>query len=63
MDCGELDIFRDESVAWASRLWAAGISCELHIRPGSVHGYDRLPSETAIASGAWADRLRVLGTL
>lgn len=63
VDCGELDIFRDESVAWASRLWAAGISCELHIRPGSVHGYDRLPSETAIASGAWADRLRVLGTL
>lgn len=63
VDCGELDIFRDESVAWASALWAGGISCELHIRPGSGHGYDRLPIESAIASAAWADRLRVIGNL
>lgn len=63
VDCGELDIFRDESVAWAAGLWAAGVSCELHIRPGSVHGFDRLPAETAIASAAWRDRLRVLRNL
>jgi len=63
VDCGELDIFRDESVAWARGLWDAGVSCELHIRPGSGHGFDRLPIETAIASGAWTDRLRVLGNL
>lgn len=63
VDCGELDIFRDESVSWASQLWAAGVSCELHIRPGSVHGFDRMPVETGIATGAWADRLRVINNL
>lgn len=63
VDCGELDIFRDESVAGTARLWAAGVFCQLHIRLGSAHGFDRVPVETGVATGAWTDRLRVINNL
>jgi triacylglycerol lipase len=35
---GALDLFLEESVAYASRLWDAGISAELHVFPGVTHG-------------------------
>jgi uncharacterized protein YbaA (DUF1428 family) len=37
IEVGELDIFRDESIAYAQRLHTAGISCELHVHPGAPH--------------------------
>jgi acetyl esterase/lipase len=33
-------VFRDEDVAYASRIWADGGSCELHVWPGGYHGFD-----------------------
>ncbi|MFJ6429799.1 alpha/beta hydrolase [Microbacterium maritypicum] len=42
IEIGELDIFRDETVAYASRLWRAGVSAELHVHPGMPHAYDIL---------------------
>ncbi|MFJ3671106.1 alpha/beta hydrolase [Streptomyces sp. NPDC090106] len=42
IEVGELDIFRDEDVRYALRLWQAGVSTELHVVPGMPHAYDVL---------------------
>ncbi|MFF5772176.1 alpha/beta hydrolase [Streptomyces californicus] len=42
IEVGEMDIFRDESVGYATRLWQAGVSTELHVVPGMPHAFDVL---------------------
>lgn len=37
---GNLDLFHDEDVAYAERLSAAGVACELVIVEGAFHGFD-----------------------
>lgn len=37
---GTLDLFHDEAVAYAERLMAAGVECELEVVPGAYHGFD-----------------------
>jgi acetyl esterase/lipase len=41
----------------------AGVSCELHVHPGSPHAHDWLNPEAAISKRAVAERLRVLAAL
>jgi acetyl esterase/lipase len=60
IDVGELDIFRDESIAYAVELMHAGVSAELHVRPGAPHGFDRLARDSAVARRAWKDVVRVI---
>ena len=63
IEVGSLDIFRDESVDYARRLWAAGVEAELHVLPGAPHGHDWLayPSEY---TARWKDhRFRAITTL
>ncbi|MCI2263904.1 alpha/beta hydrolase [Sediminivirga luteola] len=40
IDVGSAEVFRDENVSYASRIWAAGGDCELHVWPGGFHGFD-----------------------
>ena len=52
IQAGELDVFRDENVAYATRLMQAGVATELHVYPGAYHGWDAVaphapPSVTA----------------
>lgn len=63
IEVGELDIFRDESIAYARRLYAAGVSCELHVHPGAPHGHDWLAVDSAISRRVFADRARLLASL
>jgi acetyl esterase/lipase len=63
IEVGELDIFRDESIRYATSLMQAGVSCELHVHPGSPHAHDWLNPEAAISKRAVAERLRVLAAL
>jgi acetyl esterase/lipase len=39
VDVGSAEVFRDEAVDYASRLWAAGVQAELHVWPGGFHGF------------------------
>lgn len=37
---GTLDLFHDEDVAYAQRLQADGVACDLQIVPGAFHGFN-----------------------
>jgi acetyl esterase/lipase len=63
IEVGELDIFRDESISYAQNLMRAGVSCELHVHPGSPHGHDWLDPDAAISRRAVADRVRLITAL
>jgi acetyl esterase/lipase len=43
--CSELDPLRDEAVDYALRLMWAGVATELHVYPGTCHGFDSLLPE------------------
>lgn len=46
---GTLDLFYDENVAYAQRLQAAGVACELVIVPGAFHGFDVFDAQLTLA--------------
>lgn len=39
IDVGAAEVFRDEAIDYASRIWADGGSCELHVWSGGYHGF------------------------
>jgi acetyl esterase/lipase len=49
IDCGSAEVFRDEDVAYATALWAAGVQAELHVWPGGFHGFDMMAPHTVLA--------------
>lgn len=49
LDVGSAETFRDEVVAYADRIWAAGGIAELHVWPGGVHGYEVLAAQSHVA--------------
>jgi acetyl esterase/lipase len=42
VDTGTAEVFRDEDVDYATRIWAAGGDAELHTWAGGFHGFDAL---------------------
>ncbi|MEI7546025.1 MAG: alpha/beta hydrolase fold domain-containing protein, partial [Mycobacteriaceae bacterium] len=44
-----LDLFHREDLAYAKRLDAAGVPCEVHVVPGAFHGFDRIATKSSIA--------------
>ncbi|MFD6249412.1 alpha/beta hydrolase, partial [Streptomyces roseolus] len=66
IDCGSAELFRDEDVAYATALWAAGVPAELHVWAGGFHGFDLLAPHTAVSRAATAARddwvARLLGS-
>ncbi|WIX84575.1 alpha/beta hydrolase [Amycolatopsis sp. DG1A-15b] len=63
LDVGTAETFRDEVVAYASRIWQAGGDAELHVWPGGFHGFDALVPEAALSRAAVAARLTWLRRL
>jgi acetyl esterase/lipase len=49
---GELDVLRDETVAYAMRLMEAGVKTELHVYPGAFHGFDKMVPAAPISTRA-----------
>jgi len=63
IEVGQLDIFRDEDLAYAQRLSHAGVEVEFHLRPGVPHEFETFAYDTDVARRASADRIRVLTAL
>jgi acetyl esterase/lipase len=63
IEVGQLDIFRDEDLAYAQRLSRAGVPVEFHLRPGVPHEFETYGYATDVARRSTADRLRVLRSL
>jgi acetyl esterase/lipase len=65
VEVGSAEMFRDEDVEYASRIWAAGGAAELHVWAGAFHGFDVFAPDSELARAAKASRSswlrRVLG--
>lgn len=59
INCGALDLFAGEDIAYARRLIHAGVATELHIYPGAFHGFPLAPG-TRLAEIAERDRIEAL---
>ena len=47
---GELDVFRDEDVSYATRLLQSGIATELHVFPGAYHAWDLFAPDAGLTA-------------
>ncbi|MFI5713221.1 alpha/beta hydrolase [Kribbella sp. NPDC051620] len=62
IDAGTAEVFRDEDVDYATRIWSAGGQAALHIWPGGFHGFDavfpqaHLSTEARRTRTAWLAR-------
>ncbi len=63
LETGELDLFRGEILLYATRLTQAGVSTELHLRPGLPHAFEFSAPHIPVTVRAFADRYRVLADL
>ncbi|MER7013790.1 alpha/beta hydrolase [Saccharopolyspora sp. NPDC000359] len=57
VEVGSAEVFRDEDVDYARRIWATGGSAELHVLSGGCHGFDTLAPDAEITRAAQAARL------
>jgi acetyl esterase/lipase len=57
---GIQDLFRDEDIAFAQRLLAAGVPTELHVYPGAYHACELFAPEAELSRHIWATRFRAL---
>jgi acetyl esterase/lipase len=57
---GTVDCLRDEAIDYAARLCRAGVSTELHVYAGAVHGFDMF-ADCAVAKCAARDSVDWLG--
>jgi acetyl esterase/lipase len=61
LEVGSAEVFRDEVVAFAGRIWADGGQADLHVWSGGFHGFGTF-EHTVLAQGAahslrnWLDR-------
>lgn len=52
--CSELDPLRDEAIDYATALLRAGVSTELHVVPGTCHGFDSLLPDWEVSQQVFA---------
>ena len=63
IDVGSAETFRDEAVTYASRIWEAGGTAELHVWPGGFHGFPGLAPQAAVSQNAIAAQRNWLGRI
>ncbi|MFD3486508.1 alpha/beta hydrolase [Streptomyces sp. NPDC058665] len=63
IDTGSAEVFRDEDIDYASRIWAAGGRAELHVWAGGFHGFDALYPQAQISATARRTRTSWLARL
>lgn len=62
IEVGSAETFRDEDVAYATRIWQAGGTAELHVWPGGFHSFRMVPDaqlskSAARARNTWLTRI------
>jgi acetyl esterase/lipase len=63
IEVGQIDVFRDEDIAYATKLSRAGVPVEFHLHPGVPHEFDSIAFSSDVARRAIADRIRVLESI
>ena len=64
IDVGDLDIFRDEDIAYArTPIRRRGVATELHLHPGCPHAFEALAHGADVSRRAIDDRIRRLRAL
>lgn len=65
IEVGSAELFRDEDVEYARRIWATGGQAELHVWGGGCHGFDMYAPDSELTQAALATRTswlrRVMG--
>ena len=57
LDVGSAELLRDETLAYASKVWASGGQAELHIWAGGFHGFDIFFPDVPIAQASRKTKL------
>lgn len=60
IEVGSSEAFRDEAVAYATRMWACGGQAELHVWPGAFHAFDIIAPAAQLSREARQARLHWL---
>ena len=60
IDVGNLEVFRDEDIAYANRLMQAGVPTELHVYPGVFHGWELFAPQAPVTKQAFQLRLTAM---
>jgi acetyl esterase/lipase len=63
IDCGSAEVFRDEDVAYASAIWAAGGVAELHVWAGGFHSFGDMAPKAAVSVAARETRTRFVARI
>jgi acetyl esterase/lipase len=63
LDVGSVEVFRDEVIDFAARIWRAGGSAQLHVWSGAFHGFDLMAARSTLAHEAYQARLNWLRRL
>ncbi|MGJ4842895.1 alpha/beta hydrolase [Leifsonia sp. Le1] len=56
IEVGAAEVFRDESIVYAGRIWAAGGQAELHVWSGAYHGFSGFSPDAIVSKAAIAAR-------
>ncbi|UOR00510.1 alpha/beta hydrolase [Leucobacter allii] len=56
LEVGSAEIFRDETIAYAEGIWAAGGEAELHVWSGGYHGFTGFSPDAEVSRAANAAR-------
>ena len=57
---GTLDLFHDEDLAYAKRLRAAGVPCEVMVVKGAFHGFDGIAPKADVSQSFFASQCALL---
>jgi acetyl esterase/lipase len=57
---GTFDLFHDEDLAYAERLRAAGVPCEVEVVPGAFHGFDGIVPKAKVSQSFFKSQCALL---
>jgi len=60
MGVGTLDLFHDEDLAYAERLKAAGVPCEVEVVKGAFHGFDGIVPKAEVSQAFFDSQCAML---